>query len=119
MLPLLTISVENLEAYNNIVWQFALCTFNLPDLPTKSACEKTINLYIFANFCSRWKPKYVNAAKTFLSIYSVHISFPTFNIKMIEFCTLKIVSSTISKTLLGISKKYFSIPCFLRYVSCL
>ena len=36
MLLLLAISVENLTGYNNILWQFALCTFNLPDQPTKS-----------------------------------------------------------------------------------
>ena len=32
---LLTISVKNLTEYNDIVLQFALCTFNLPDQPTK------------------------------------------------------------------------------------
>ena len=35
MLLLLTISVENLTGYNDVVWKFALCTFNLPDHPTK------------------------------------------------------------------------------------
>ena len=35
LLLFLTISVENLTEYNNIVWQFPLCTFNLPDQPTK------------------------------------------------------------------------------------
>ena len=38
----------------------------------------------------------------FLSIYSIHLSFPTFNIKMIDFCTLRIVTSTLSNFL-----KYF------------
>ena len=28
-------SVENLKRYDDIVWQFALCTFNLHDQPTK------------------------------------------------------------------------------------
>ena len=35
MLLLLTISVENLTGYNDIVRQIALCTLNLPDQPTK------------------------------------------------------------------------------------
>ena len=35
MLLLLTMSVENFTGYNNIVWQFALCTFNLLDQSTK------------------------------------------------------------------------------------
>ena len=35
MLLLFTISVENLTACNDIVSQFALFTFNLPDLPKK------------------------------------------------------------------------------------
>ena len=35
MLLLLTISVENLTGYGDIVWHFALCTFNLHDQPTK------------------------------------------------------------------------------------
>ena len=35
MLLLLTIYVDNLTASDDIVWQFALCTFNLHDQPTK------------------------------------------------------------------------------------
>ena len=32
-------------------------------------------------------------------MYSIHPSFPTFNIKMIAFCTLQSVTSTLSKAL--------------------
>ena len=35
MLLLLTISVENLTRYDDIVWEFALYTFNIYDQPTK------------------------------------------------------------------------------------
>ena len=35
LLLLLTISVENLMGHDDIVWQFALSTFNLRDQPTK------------------------------------------------------------------------------------
>ena len=35
MLLLLTISVENLTGYDDIIWQFALCSFNLRDQQTK------------------------------------------------------------------------------------
>ena len=35
MLLLLTISVENLIGYDDIIWQFALCSFNLRDQQTK------------------------------------------------------------------------------------
>ena len=34
LLLLLTISVENLMGHDDIVWQFALPTFNLHDQPT-------------------------------------------------------------------------------------
>ena len=40
MLLLLTVSVENLTRYDNIVLKFALCTFNLGDQPTKRARGK-------------------------------------------------------------------------------
>ena len=81
---LLTISLENLVEYNDIVWKIALCTFNLPDQPTKRE-HVLIKTYL--------------VIKTFLFIYSIHLSFPTFNIIMIKFCTLKIVTSTLSKAL--------------------
>ena len=42
---------------------------------------------------SKLKPRYVNAVKTLLSIYSIHPSFTTFDIKMIEFsCFLRYAS---------------------------
>ena len=81
---LLTISLENLVEYNDIVWKIALCTFNLPDQPTKRE-HVLIKTYL--------------VIKTFLFIYSIHLIFPTFNIIMIKFCTLKIVTSTLSKAL--------------------
>ena len=40
-----------------------------------------------------------------LSMYSIHSSFPTFNIEIIEFFTLQIVMLTISETFSWISKK--------------
>ena len=103
LLLLLTISVENLMGHDDIVWQFALSTFNLRDQPTKRERQlknnKRVCIYSFT-FCLRWKPRNVNAVKTFLSIYSIRLSFSTFNIKMIEFRTLKTVTSTLSKSLL-------------------
>ena len=43
--------------------------------------------------CSKSKPRYVNAIKTLLSTYSIHPSFTTFDIKMIEFsCFLRYAS---------------------------
>ena len=44
--------------------------------------------------------KDLNAVKTFLSMYSIHSSFPTSDIKMSEFCTFNIVTLTLSKGLL-------------------
>ena len=113
MLLLLTISVENLTGYNDIVWQFVLCTFTLFDQPTKGERVLKINklVYIWLLFVQD-ENKDLNAVKTFLSMYSIHSSFPTFDIKMSEFCTFNIVTLTLSKGLLWISKKYFSIPCF-------
>ena len=76
-----TISVGNLMRYDGIVWEFALC----------SSMLKAVNcfyIYIYI-LCSRWKPKQVNAIKTSLSTYFIQPSFPNFNIKMIEFCTLQ------------------------------
>ena len=51
-LLLLTISVENLTGYNDIVWQFALCSFNLPDQPTKreSMLKNNKHVYISLRF---------------------------------------------------------------------
>ena len=40
-----------------------------------------------------------------VSVYSIHPSFPTFNIKMIRFCTFQTVTSILSKALSWISKK--------------
>ena len=39
MLLLLTIYVENLTVYDDVVWQFALCTFNLRDHPTNESAR--------------------------------------------------------------------------------
>ena len=47
----------------------------------------------------KMKPRYVNAVKTSLSIYSIHPSFLFFNIKMIEFCASQTVMLTLSKAL--------------------
>ena len=83
---LLTISVSNLTRYNVIVWEFALCIFNLRDQLTKREnVLKTMNfgkhLYIFVYLM--FKTRYVNAVKTSLSIYSIYPNFPTFFMKMI------------------------------------
>ena len=106
---LLIISVNNLTRYDVIVWEFALCIFNLRDQPTKREdAPKTINfgkhLYIFVYLM--FKTRYVNAVKTSLSIYSIHPNFPIFFMKMIKFYTLQTVTSTMSKKLSRISKKY-------------
>ena len=65
-----------------------------------SGCLKAINFgkhfYIFVYVLFKMKTK----IETSLSIYSIHPSFPNSNIKMIEFCALKIVTSTLSKALL-------------------
>ena len=37
---LLTISVENLTRYDDIVWEFALCTFNLRDNKCRAHTKK-------------------------------------------------------------------------------
>ena len=60
------------------------------------------------------KQDYVNAVKTSLSICSIHPSFPNFNIKMMKFCVLKIVTSTLSKALLWISKNIFFNSMFFK-----
>ena len=113
MLLLFTISVENLTIYDDIVWKFAMGTFNLRDqskkiehytLEKKQQTLENIGLCLFT-LCSRWKPRYVNAVKTSLSTYSIHPSSPTFNIKMIEICILQIITSTLSKALPWISQK--------------
>ena len=84
MLLLLTISVENLTGYNDIVRQIALCTLNLPDQPTKrERVLKNNNVVCLFFLCSKMKTRYVNAVKMFLSIYSIHTNFPTFDIKVI------------------------------------
>ena len=90
--------------YNDIVCKFALYTFDLCDQPANEELVlKTINfvrhLYIFVYFMFKMKTKIFNAVKRF-SLYYVHPNFPTFNMKMIEFCTLQIVTSTLSKALL-------------------
>ena len=53
-----------------------------------------------------FKTRYVNAVKTSLSIYSIHPNCSTFFMKMIKFHTLQTVTSTMSKKLSRISKKY-------------
>ena len=105
MLLLLTVSVENLSGYDTIICEFALSTFNLHDQPRKrERAEKqwaleNICIYLFT-LCSGWKPRYVNAVKMSLSIYSIHPSFPTFNIKMIKFVPCRLLQQ-----LLWISRK--------------
>ena len=49
LLLLLTISAKNLTRYNNIIWQFVLCTFNLPDQPTKR--ERVLKNNILVYIC--------------------------------------------------------------------
>ena len=83
---LLTISVNSLTRYDVIVWELALCIFNLRDQVTKREdVPKTINfgkhLYIFIYLM--FKTRYVNAVKTSLSIYSIYPNVPTFFMKMI------------------------------------
>ena len=67
---------------------------------------ENICIYLFT-LCWRWKPKQVNIVKMSLALFYVHPSFPSFYIKMIESCTLQIVTSTLSKALPWISKKIF------------
>ena len=81
---LLTISVNSLTRYDVIVWELALCIFNLRDQVTKREdVPKTMNfgehLYIFIYLM--FKTRYVNAIKTSLSIYSIHPNFSTFSWK--------------------------------------
>ena len=112
MFLLLIISVENVTRYDDIIWEFALCTARVK----KQKTLKSICIYLLT-FHSRWKPRYVNALKTSLSIYSVHPSFTAFNIKMIEICTLQTVMSTLSKVLSLISKKICFSYVYLRCAS--
>ena len=112
MLLLLRVSVENLSGHDLIVCGFVLCTFNLHDQPTKrervlrkNKLWKTFVIYLFT-LRSRWKPRYADAVKMSLSVYSIHPSFSTFNIKVIELCALQIVRSTPSKAFLWISKNF-------------
>ena len=65
------IYVENPTRYDDMVWEFSLCTFNLRNQSTKRTyAEKQtlekICIYLFI-FCSRWKPRTVNAVK--MSLY--------------------------------------------------
>ena len=59
---LLTISVENLLGHDDIVWQFALCTFNLNDKSIKRERVLKSNklwkkLYLFVRFLFKMKTK--------------------------------------------------------------
>ena len=129
MLLLLTISVENLTRYDAVVWEFALCTFNLHDQSTKrervlknNKLWKTLVyiclLYLFgyvvyfnhvmlAETCS--KNVFIYIFYSPMEISMIHPSFPTFNIKMIEFCTECFFDrmSTLSKALSWIPKNIF------------
>ena len=91
MLLMLSVSVENLTGYDDIVCEFTLCTFNLRDQLLKRECVLKNNklfgkhLHIYVYFMWKMKQRYPR--------------FQTFFIKMIEFCTLQIVTSTLSKVL--------------------
>ena len=121
-------SVENLTRYDDIVWEFALCTFNLHDQSTKrerllknNKLWKTVYiclLYLFDCFvyfnqdilvktCS--KNVFIYILYSPMEISMIHPSFPTFNIKMAEFCTKCFFDrmSTLSNILSWISKKIF------------
>ena len=80
MLLLLTISVENVTGYDVVVWQYALCTFNLRDQLTKSErVQKTTNfgkhLYIFVYFLIKMKNKICKCSKNIFSyiFYSFYL----------------------------------------------
>ena len=94
-----TVSVKNLMGYNDTMWELALCILTLRDQPMKrERVLKTKNfgkhLYLFVYFRFIIKTMYVNAVTTSPSIRYIHSSFPNFNIKMIEFCSSQIVTST-------------------------
>ena len=66
MLFLWTVSLENLTGYDDIVCELAVCTFNL-------------QLYIFVYLMLVMKTNIYECSKN-VSLYSVHSSFPTFNV---------------------------------------
>ena len=59
-----------------------------------------MHFYVFVYCLYKMKTKVCYCSKSlFIYEYSIRSSFPTFNRKMIEFCTLKIVTSTLSKVI--------------------
>ena len=86
MLLLWTVSVENVMGYDDIVSEFAPCTFSLRGQPTKR--ERVLKSKLWKTFVCICLLYVHDENQINVFIYSIHPGCPVFNIKMIEIYTL-------------------------------